>query len=134
VFSTPATTEIVLDTTTGGVGGILPAGVTQSAAAKVKRPSKFVMLDIAIFLQFAGELNHGFPVYLRLPPLFWAANPLKSAMLEYQTRLGDSVARLLPKGFRGFWNFLGAPGDARSGRTRYTPPCKRKGARLPIAS
>jgi hypothetical protein len=33
---------------------------------------------------------------------FFAANEPKSAVLKHQTRLDDSVARLLRKGFRGF--------------------------------
>jgi hypothetical protein len=41
--------------------------------------------------------------YLRLPPLFFGGEAAQvRPMLKHQTRLDDSVARLLPKGFRGF--------------------------------
>jgi hypothetical protein len=41
--------------------------------------------------------------YLRLPPLFFGGEAAQvRPMLRHQTRLDDSVARLLPKGFRGF--------------------------------
>ncbi len=41
--------------------------------------------------------------YLRLPPLFFGGEAAQvRPMRKHQTRLDDSVARLLPKGFRGF--------------------------------
>jgi len=41
--------------------------------------------------------------FIPLAFAFSRRTPPKSTMLEHQTRLDDSAARPLQKGFRGFW-------------------------------
>jgi hypothetical protein len=59
---------------------------------------------------------------LLLPPLasafFRRWTGPNRPFLEHQTRLGDSVAKLLPKGFRGFWSSVREPsGTSNSARS-----------------